>query len=119
MKKRTTSLFLSFLAMIMMSLTSFAQLSGSYTIDPNGTGTNNYTSFSAATSALSTSGVNGAVTFYVKQGTYTEQVSLGAYTGASSTNTISFESDPTNTTNPDNYIRSNIISYYIKFYVSL
>jgi polyisoprenoid-binding protein YceI len=63
MKKRTTSLFLSFLAMIMMSLTSFAQLSGSYTIDPNGTGTNNYTSFSAATSALSTSGVNGAVTF--------------------------------------------------------
>ena len=100
MKKRTTSLFLSFLAMIMMSLTSFAQLSGSYTIDPNGTGTNNYTSFSAATSALSTSGVNGAVTFYVKQGTYTEQVSLGAYTGASSTNTISFESDPTNTTNP-------------------
>ena len=65
----------------MLSLTSFAQLSGSYTIDPNGTGTNNYTSFSAATSALSTSGVNGAVTFYVKQGTYTEQVSLGAYTG--------------------------------------
>ena len=100
MKKRTTSLFLSFLAMIMLSLTSFAQLSGSYTIDPNGTGTNNYTSFSAATSALSTSGVNGAVTFYVKQGTYTEQVSLGAYTGASATNTISFESDPTNTTNP-------------------
>ena len=54
----------------------FAQLSGSYTIDPSGTGTNNYTSFTSAISALSTSGVSGAVTFNVKQGTYTEQVTI-------------------------------------------
>ena len=85
--------------MAFVALTSplFAQLSGSYTIDPSGTGTNNYTSFTSAISALSTSGVSGAVTFNVKQGTYTEQVTIPAVTGASATNKITFQADPTNT----------------------
>ncbi|MAR17909.1 MAG: hypothetical protein CML44_00885, partial [Rhodobacteraceae bacterium] len=73
----------------------FAQLSGSYTIDANGTGTSNYTTFGAATAALSTSGVSGAVTFNVASGTYTEQVTLSAVTGASSTNTITFQGSST------------------------
>ena len=85
--------------MAFVALTSplFAQLSVSYTIDPSGTGTNNYTSFTSAISALSTSGVSGAVTFNVKQGTYTEQVTIPAVTGASATNKITFQADPTNT----------------------
>ena len=90
MKKFTNSFVLTIVAITMMSLTSLAQLSGTYTIDPNGSGTSNYASFAAATAALTTSGVSGAVTFNVKEGTYTEQVSFGSYTGASAANTITF-----------------------------
>ena len=97
MKKFTNKIVLSIVALAMMSLTSLAQLSGTYTIDPNGTGTTNYASFTAATAALTTSGVSGAVTFNVKEGTYTEQVSFGAYTGASAANTITFKADAANT----------------------
>ena len=97
MKKFTNSFVLTIVAITMMSLTSLAQLSGTYTIDPNGSGTSNYASFSAATAALTTSGVSGAVTFNVKEGTYTEQVSFGSYTGASATNTITFKADASNT----------------------
>ena len=83
--------------MALLTTPMFAQLSGTYTIDPNGTGTSNYTSFTSAISALSTSGVNGAVTFNVKQGTYSEQVTIPSLTGASASNSITFQADPTNT----------------------
>ena len=80
-----------------LSNLAHGQLSGTYTIDPNGSGSSNYSNFTSAVSALSTSGVNGAVTFNVKQGTYTEQLSIGSITGASAVNTITFQADPTNT----------------------
>ena len=41
--------------------------------------------------------MNGAVTFNVKQGTYTEQVTIPSVTGASASNSITFQADPTNT----------------------
>jgi hypothetical protein len=63
-------------------------LSGSYTIGSSG----NYSSFTSATTALNTYGVCGAVTFNVKDGTYTEQISINQITGASATNTITFQS---------------------------
>ena len=91
------SKWLNFILSVFIPVLAQAQLSGSYTIDPSGTGTNNYTSFTSAISALSTSGVSGAVTFNVKQGTYTEQVTIPAVTGASATNKITFQADPTNT----------------------
>ena len=94
MKNRTQRL-LGALAFSVLSMPMFAQLSGSYTIDANGTGTSNYTTFGAATAALTTSGVSGAVTFNVASGTYTEQVTLTAVTGASSTNTITFQGSTT------------------------
>ena len=94
MKHRTQRL-LGALAFSVLSMPMFAQLSGTYTIDAAGTGTNNYTSFGAAVTALTTSGVSGAVTFNVASGTYTEQVNLGAVTGASSTNTITFQGSTT------------------------
>ena len=70
-----------------------APLSGTYTIDATSTASNNYTSVTAAVSDLYSQGVNGAVTFVIADGTYTGQVSFnGAITGASSTNTILFQS---------------------------
>ena len=71
---------------------AYAQLSGSYTIDASGSGSNNYTSVAAAASALLSNGVSGPVTFTIASGTYTGQVSLSrAISGASSTNTITFK----------------------------
>lgn len=70
---------------------AFAQLSGSYTIDANGSGTNNYTSVVAAENALNSSGVSGACTFTIEDGTYSGYVDFNkAISGASATNTITF-----------------------------
>ena len=66
-----------------------AQLSGNYTIDPNGSGPTNYTTFAAAAQALS-AGVSGPVVFRVASTTFNESVSLPAVTGVSSTNTVTF-----------------------------
>jgi hypothetical protein len=84
-------------ALVLLSLPVFSQLSGTYTIDPSGTGTTNYASFSAAVTALTTSGVSGPVTFNVTQGTYTEQVTITAITGTSTTNKVTFKSATANT----------------------
>ena len=70
-----------------LSKGAFAQLSGSYTIGATGA---SYSSFSAAVSDLTSKGVSGAVTFNVAPGTYTEAITIGPITGASSKNTISF-----------------------------
>ncbi len=63
-----------------------AQLSGTYTIGTTG----NYSTFTAAVSALTTSGINGPVVFYVDSGTYNEQITIPAISGSSAINTISF-----------------------------
>ncbi|MEN2283758.1 hypothetical protein AAGF08_16560, partial [Algoriphagus sp. SE2] len=68
------------------------QLSGSYSIGASG----DYSTFSDAISALTTNGVSGPVIFDVQSGTYTEQVVLGAISGASETNTITFQSQSGN-----------------------
>jgi hypothetical protein len=66
-----------------------AQISGTKTIG----GTNpDYATFSAAASALNSSGINGTVVFNVAPGTYTEQFTLNNITGSSSANTITFQS---------------------------
>ncbi|MEA3495112.1 MAG: DUF5011 domain-containing protein [Bacteroidota bacterium] len=77
--------------LLLVSNSANAQLSGSYTIDPNGSGSNNYTTFAAAVSALNSSGVSSAVTFSIAPGTYTERVYLTSVSGASATNTITFD----------------------------
>ena len=63
-----------------------AQLSGTYTIGSSGS---NYTSFSAAVSALS-AGVSGPVTFQVAPGTYEEYVTINQINGTSATNRVIF-----------------------------
>ena len=62
-------------------------ISGTFTI---GGVSPNYPNFTAAVNDLNTFGVCGPVVFNVRAGTYNEQISLGAITGASSTNTITF-----------------------------
>jgi len=75
-------------SLLLVTLTSNAQLAGTYTIDDGGGG--DYTTFTAAVSDLTTLGVSAPVVFEVLPGTYTEQVSIPAITGSSATNTISF-----------------------------
>ena len=68
----------------------FGQLNGTYTI---GTiGTEDYTSFTEAVTALTTNGINGNVVFNVSNGNYNEQISIPEITGASKTDTIIFQS---------------------------
>ncbi|MEI6507344.1 MAG: GEVED domain-containing protein [Bacteroidota bacterium] len=99
--------------------------SGAFTINPAGSGPNNFTSFAAAANAISCGGVNGPVTFAVSSGTYNEQFTLNAVNGASAINTITFQSVTRNaanvtvsyssTTTADNYIASLSGCSYVKF----
>jgi hypothetical protein len=67
-----------------------AGLAGAYTIDPLGSGSTNFINFATAVTALQQRGVCSAVTFNVAAGTYNEQVILTPVSGASATNTITF-----------------------------
>ena len=66
-----------------------AQLSGTYTINSNTSTNPDYTSLSAAASALS-AGVSGQVIFEVAPGTYEEYVTINQITGANATNRVIF-----------------------------
>lgn len=81
-----------------------AQLSGTYTINAsNAASSTNYQTFSSAVSDMISGtradggtaygpGVSGPVTFNVASGTYSEQVSISAISGASALNRITFQS---------------------------
>ena len=69
-------------------LTVNAPMSGTYAIDPSGSG--DYTTFTDAIADLDCRGVNGAIVFNVAPGTYTEAISVDAIPGVSATNTITF-----------------------------
>ncbi|MFC0876743.1 right-handed parallel beta-helix repeat-containing protein [Saccharicrinis sp. FJH2] len=71
---------------------SSAQLAGTYTIGSGG----DYANFNDAVTALTTSGVNGAVTFDVLSGNYSEQIVIPAISGASASNTITFHAQTDN-----------------------
>lgn len=71
---------------------SAAGLSGTYTIDPSGSGSTNYKTFKDAVADLMSNGVKGAVTFKVADGVYNEQVEIKGIPGASTSNNIVFES---------------------------
>jgi hypothetical protein len=66
-----------------------AQLSGTYTISSNSSQNPDYSSLSAAASALS-AGVSGQVIFQVAPGTYEEYVTINEIAGASATNRVIF-----------------------------
>lgn len=65
---------------------------GTYTINNSSpTTSTNFNSFNDAVAALSTEGVDGAVTFNIASATYSEQVLIPAITGSSAANRITFE----------------------------
>ncbi len=90
--KKSSILFILLSFFGLCSTNTFGQLSGTYTINTaSPTAGTNYQTFSAAVSALTTSGISAPVTFNVMAGTYTEQITIPAITGASSTNTITIK----------------------------
>ncbi|MCB2205321.1 T9SS type A sorting domain-containing protein [bacterium] len=70
-----------------------AAISGTFTI---GGASPDYPDFSTAVNDLNQFGVCGPVTFNVRPGTYNEQIELDQIDGASSTNTITFQSETGN-----------------------
>lgn len=79
-----------FLLALSMAFTCLrAQLSGTYTISSNTSQNPDYTSFSAAATALAT-GVSGQVVFEVAPGTYEEYVTLNNINGTSATSRVIF-----------------------------
>lgn len=64
-------------------------LNGTYTI---GGTTPDYSTYSLAVADLVSKGICGSVTFIVRSGSYNEQFSIPQISGASSTNTITFQS---------------------------
>lgn len=67
-------------------------LHGAYTIDPAGSGPNNFLTLDAAVNALAISGICAPVTFAIANGTYprTTTLTIPSIPGASATNTIAF-----------------------------
>ncbi len=91
-RKNTLLIFLTFISLLLKINDLSAQLSGNYTLDPQGSGTSNFTSFKMAVDSLTIRGVSGAVTIEVSAGTYSERVSIKPVKGASAKNRITFTS---------------------------
>ncbi|KAF0196253.1 MAG: Uncharacterized protein FD166_2555 [Bacteroidetes bacterium] len=70
---------------------SFAPMSGTYTIDPAGSGSENFASFSAAINRLNGSGISGAVTFNVAAGAVFNEKPAAITTTGTAVNTITFQ----------------------------
>ncbi|HIF80895.1 MAG TPA: hypothetical protein EYQ05_10090, partial [Gammaproteobacteria bacterium] len=90
---------------------SSATLSGPYTVGTGG----DYGTLQSVRNALLATGVSGPVTFKISAGTYTELISLNEISGASATNTVTFQSadanadsviweNTTNSSNIKNYV---------------
>jgi hypothetical protein len=63
-------------------------LSGVYTLDPTGSGSRNFTSFTAAGDALNSHGLCGPTTINISPGTYTGHLFLQELARSSATNTL-------------------------------
>ena len=73
-------------ALLFLSSSAQAALSGTYTVCANGSC--DYITIGAAISDLKTGGVSGPVIIQIGAGTYNEAFTIGSITGASATNTI-------------------------------
>ncbi|MCF8298418.1 MAG: right-handed parallel beta-helix repeat-containing protein [Saprospiraceae bacterium] len=78
------------------NILSCQTFNGTYTIGGVGS---NFTSFSAAISAINSCGISGPVVFNVASGIYLEQMNISTLPGASPTNTITFQSVTGDSTN--------------------
>lgn len=92
MKTLTKNLLLT--ALLFLSATSFAQLSGTYTV---GGSSPTFPTLDSAFNYMELNGVSGAVRLNVRQGTYTLRTTISTITGASASNIIKVAPDPNNT----------------------
>jgi len=74
---------------------SFSQIvyigmAGNYTINPSGSGSTNFTTFTAAVAQLVARGLAGPVVFNVSANTFTERITIPPILGASATNNVKF-----------------------------
>gem|GEM_PF-2115762 len=93
MYKLSLRLKTTFLLTFLMFVAIFCNgqpLNGIYTI---GGSSPNYATLTAAVTALNTNGVSGPVTFNIRPGTYTEKIKISLFTGTSSINTVTFQSE--------------------------
>lgn len=72
-------------------------LSGSYTIDSNGVGANNFNSLPSALAAINSCGITGPVTFTLAPYTHLGGLNLGSLNGSSAVNTVTFQGPATGT----------------------
>lgn len=84
-------------AFVLFALLTISQafgqtLSGTYTIDPLGSGSRNFTSFQIAADSLASQGISSSTTFEVAAGTYAGPIRFKKVPGASATNTVRFTS---------------------------
>jgi parallel beta-helix repeat protein len=86
-----------------------AQLSGTYTICDSGC---DYSTIQAAADDLKTNGVSGPVTMQIQPGDYNEDVTVGAITGVSATNTVTFKGTGTKNTDVHIYKGTNSAAWY-------
>lgn len=86
---------LLFMAIFGLMMPLQGQLSGTYTVNPNGTG--DYTTLQAAADDLAQKGVNGAVTINIASGTYNTQWVIDSIPGTSAANTVTFQSQAQDT----------------------
>ncbi len=98
-------------------------LSGTYTINPTGSGSSNFTSFTNAVNTLKSCGVAGPVTLNVAAGNFNEQIEITGIAGVSAVNTITFNGTDTSncriyygsTSTTDNYVVKINGTGYVKF----
>ena len=84
-----------FFAVMFSVSTSFGQLTGSYTV---GGATPDYATIQLACTDLQTQGQTGPVVFDIRDGVYSEVITLNAVAGNSVTNTITFQSENSDST---------------------
>ncbi len=96
-----TKLSVLFILIVFTQMNVYGQLTGIKTIDPGGSGANNYTTFTLAINALNSSGVGvGGVTFNVKDGAvFTEDPPAITATGTVA-NQVIFQRDNSTSTKP-------------------
>jgi parallel beta-helix repeat protein len=94
---RLGPLFILFFSITIQSA-CFAQLSGTYTVDPNDGPFPNFTSVGGALDSLRNQGVSGPVVFNLADGNYYGQYHLSPIDGASPVNTITFQGNETDST---------------------
>jgi hypothetical protein len=83
-------LFIVLMTAMGLVQTAFAQLSGNYTV--GGTSPDYLTPLDAVAD-LQAQGVSGSVVFNIRDGVYTGKITINAITGASATNTVTFQSE--------------------------